>query len=372
MSSLSDLQSLFFLLLQAGLRPTYLPEKQVEISPEAWKALYSLANAQGVTGLIWDGAQRLFHAQIIPSQCAIPRLLKIQWALNIENIQSLYERQRRAIGRLAGFLQQHQIPMMVIKGYGLSLYYPTPEHRPCGDIDIWLFGKQEEADELLRKELDIKINVDVHHHTTFLFDGIMVENHFDFLNQHSHLSNRTIEAKLQAYALQPTETVSVEGATVHLPSADFNALFLLRHAAVHFAATEIGMRQVVDWLLFVEHNHAKINWEELETFARKMNMHHFLHCINAILIDHLGMKAGYVPDFQRNKPLENRVLNDIFSPEFSEQQEPRKGLAKIICFRFRRWWHNRWKHRIVFREGLLQTFFVQVRSHLMKPQSLTH
>lgn len=37
--------------------------------------------------------------------------------------------------------------MMVLKGYGLSLNYLKPSHRPCGDIDIWLFGKQKEADD---------------------------------------------------------------------------------------------------------------------------------------------------------------------------------------------------------------------------------
>lgn len=39
--------------------------------------------------------------------------------------------------------------MMVLKGYGLGKNYPAPNHRPCGDIDIWNFGRQEEVDALI-------------------------------------------------------------------------------------------------------------------------------------------------------------------------------------------------------------------------------
>ena len=78
-----------------------------------------------------------------------------------------------------------------------------------------------------------------------------------------------------------------------------------------------------------------------------------------------------IPAFDRDPALEERVLADILQPEFSETP-PAGGLLRTVWFRTRRWWCNRWKHRIVYSEGLLWTFLVQVRSHLMKPHSLTH
>ena len=199
----------------------------------------------------------------------------------------------------------------------------------------------------------------------------MVENHYDFINIQSHLSNRTIERRLQELARESGERIEVAGQSVELPSADFNALFLLRHAAMHFAAMEIGMRHVIDWALFVAREHAAIDWEALYDMARRMNMHRFLDSLNALAIDCLGLDAACLPAFERNPELERRVLDDILYPEFSEQA-PQGNVLRTIVFRTRRWWANRWKHRIVYNEGLFVTFWVQVRSHLMKPRSLLH
>lgn len=364
-------QEFFFTLLQAGLHPDYTPESVPATSGSVWEEVYRTASEQGVAGIVWDGLQRLLKDGAIPPEAAPARSLKLQWALNVDRIERLYEKQHRVIVRLAGFLHEHGIPLMVIKGYGLSRSYPHPEHRPCGDIDIWLYGRQKEADELLRRAWNVEIDADVHHHTTFVLDGVLVENHFDFLNIHAHLSNRNVERLLQRYAQEPGGEVLVGNAPVRLPSANFNALFLLRHAAMHFAAQEIGMRHVVDWAVFVEHDRDRIDWTALYAVARKMNMHRFLNSLNALAVDRLGMDAALVPPFEREPVLERRVLGDILHPEFSEQA-PRHGMARIIWFRTRRWWANRWKHRIVYKESLLLTFLVQVRSHLMKPKTVIH
>lgn len=57
--------------------------------------------------------------------------------------------------------------MMVIKGLACGLNWPSPKHRPYGDIDIWLFGNQAAADEIINKEKGIKVDTSHHHHTTF-------------------------------------------------------------------------------------------------------------------------------------------------------------------------------------------------------------
>ena len=84
-----------------------------------------------------------------------------------------------------------------------------------------------------------------------------------------------------------------------------------------------------------------------------------------------GLDAALIPPFERDIKLEKRVLNDILHPEFSEKF-PEKGFVQIIRFKFRRWMANRWKHRIVYREGIIGTFFRQVYSHLLKPKSITY
>ena len=124
-----------FALVRATLRNRMDDASLFEGTDAAqWREIYDLSSVQGVLAQAWDGMQ------LLPEAMRPPRALRLQWAVNVERIEKVYRRQERAIARLAAFYREHAIPMMLLKGYGLSLFYPVPEHRPCGDIDIWLFG----------------------------------------------------------------------------------------------------------------------------------------------------------------------------------------------------------------------------------------
>lgn len=350
-------------LLRAALRGRMDDSRAFASCDEAlWCGVYDLASKQGVLALAWDAVGML------PEALRPPRELCLRWAVNVARIEELYRRQEAALARLAAFYRDHGMPMMALKGYGLSRLYPVPEHRPCGDIDIWLFGRQPEADRLVAGELGIPVDSRKEHHTTFRFGDIPVENHYDFVNTQTHASNVGIERLLKHHAEKPGEAIRVNGVPVYLPSVAFNALFLVRHAGVHFAAARIGLRHLTDWYVFVARCHAEIDWPALYAAARQARMTEFLNCLNALCIDFLGLDAGLFPRFAHDAELECRVLNEILTPEFS--QTPPSGVPGIVWFKTRRWWANRWKHRMVFDEHLARAFLRSAWAHLKRPQSI--
>lgn len=350
-------------LLRAALRGRMDdPAPFAACDAAVWRGIYDLASKQGVLALVWDAVGML------PQALRPPRELCLRWAVNVDRIEQLYRRQEAAIARLAAFYRDRGMPMMLLKGYGLSLSYPVPEHRPCGDIDIWLFGRQPEADQLVAAELGIPVDSGIEHHTTFRFDGIPVENHYDFVNTQTHASNAGIERLLKSLAEKPGEAVLVDGVPVYLPSASFNALFLLRHAGMHFAAAHIGLRHIADWYVFVARCHERIDWPALYAAARQARMTEFLNCLNAVCIDFLGLDAGVFPRFAHDAELECRVLNEVLAPEFSETAP--SGLPRIVWFKTRRWWANRWKHRLIFDEQLTGAFLYSAWAHLKRPKTI--
>ena len=338
-------------------------------NPICWEEVCRLAAAQGVLAIAWDGVVELQRCGIIDESISLPRELRLKWAYNVERVERRYRKQRSALAQISRMLSEHDIRVAPLKGYGLSLCYPIPEHRACSDIDIWLFGKQKQADDILRSQYNIAIDEDKHHHTIFYIDGVMVENHYDFLNIEAHHSSRAIESYLKKESATSNEVLMIDDATIYLPSIDCHALFLLRHAASHFAAVEIVLRHILDWGLFVKRYHAQIDWERLRAICREQHMEQFLDAMNALAAEVCDIDIALMPNTERREALETRVLNDILEPEFKEKK-PERGTLRIILFKLRRWWANRWKHRLVYRDSLLHSFITQTWSHIRKPKGI--
>lgn len=323
----------------------------------------SFAVRQGIAAFVYDGLLTAIEEKMLSAD-AIARKEKMALYAHVMQVEQTHGQHERVIKRLTEFYASHGLRMMVLKGHGLSLLYTHPNHRPCGDIDIWLYGNQKRADQLLHDEKGISIDRSHHHHTIFCVGGVMVENHYDFLNQHSTASNREIEWELHA-AMTAAENTDGSGWTT--PPANFNALFLLRHTARHFASAEITLRHVTDWAMFVKAYSDNIDWQWLYRVAEEQNMLRFLHCLNAICIDWLGLPAELFPTMNRNKKLEERIVSDILNPLYHDKAALGKGGLKNRIYRLRRWWGQRWKHQLVYRESLLSQFLFSLRGHLTKP-----
>ena len=322
-----------------------------------------LAEVQGLSAILVDGLESL------PEHKRPPKMMLLQWIGEVlQNYESRYKQYQNAIGSLAAFYNQHGFRMMVLKGYGLSLNYPKPNHRPCGDIDIWLFGKQKEADTVLAKEKGIEIDNSHHHHTVFTWLDFTVENHYDFLNVHHHKSNVELEAILKKLGKDDSHVVVLNGKKVYLPSPNLHALFLLRHSMSNFASTGFQLRQLLDWGFFVEKHKKEIDWNWLEGVLEKYGMKKLYDVFNAICVDNLGFDATLFHVVQFEPRLKERVLNDILSPEFSEAENG--GFIRRAIYKYRRWKANAWKHELCFSESMWSAFLSGVKSHLLKPSSI--
>lgn len=136
----------------------------------------------------------------------------------------------------------------MLKRYGLSLNWPILSHRLVGDVDIYLWNDNDNSvpvwkrgDELIEKELGIKVEDGHEHHTVFQFEGMTVENHYDIINTKGHRSSVWIEEKLKVLATLCQQSM-VDGQQIYLPSANFNAIFLIRHLGQHFAGGKVTLR----------------------------------------------------------------------------------------------------------------------------------
>ena len=337
-----------------------------------WPALVALATEQGVAAVAYDGLQKCYEADpalSLPLDRELKQV-KYDWFGTVLQGEIDYPEHRRAVSDLASFYGELGIPMMLLKGYGLSLNYPVPAHRPCGDIDIYLFGRWEEADKAVADRLGIKVDNSHHHHSVFRFGRWSVENHYDFVNVHAHRSSLLIEAELKNRASDRNIECEIDGSKVLLPNPNLNALFLLKHAASHFASTRLNLRQVLDWLLFVRRYGAEVDWPWLYGILRRENMVRFADSLASIGVECFGMDPALFHELEEDKALVRRVLGDILEPEFKESENG--GLLSALRVKPRRWWHNRWKHRICYSDSLVSSFLWSLHAKFLKPSHFIH
>ncbi len=342
-------------------------------SGKDWTEIIKMSYSQTIPAFVIDGLQKYLISNPdnnpFAKETSAGKLKRIQWFGHVMANEHVYAKHEKAMTDLARLYANNGIRMMVVKGYGLSLDWPVPNHRPVGDLDIYNFGKWKEADALVAKTCGIRINDGHEHHTVFNYNGVSVENHYDFINTKAHRDAPKIEARLKSLADKDYREIEVEGAKIYLPSSDFNAIFLMRHMGQHFAGEHLNLRQVLDWGFFVRAHHKEVDWNATIDFLKEIGIYTFFNQINAICVDYLGFSESCFPTIERDKDLEERMLMDILHPEFVEKK-PVSGLIPILNFKFRRWWHNRWKHPLVYKEWLLPMFMTLLWSHLRRYKTI--
>lgn len=368
------------------------PALFASFTPQLWNDFYKLCCRQGVGSLVFHYLVRLKEQPAQPDATASapqpddaterpPLALYMQWALHAENNKANREVQLNAALKLHHILATHGIDMMILKGIGLSSLYPDPSLREFGDLDIYLYGKQAQADRILASEYGIPVSTDVHHHTVFTLDGVPVENHYDFIDTSAHPSSRALEKTLKqlAHSQAPEEIVVTDPVRLQIPSATLAALFYFFHTASHFAATSIPLRDVCDWYVLLKAYHKKIDFALLYQTCTRRHALPFLHCLNQLIVklfdadpqwfgaEETKAAAGTGATAPSAPHLADRCLQDIFFPAYPDI--PEQGISSIWP-RYKRFRANAWKHRIVYPEPVWWTFLQSSFAHLIKPKTI--
>lgn len=343
--------------LGIGNKVSGLPEKV------DWVKVRELAEQQGLYAVVLDGIEKL------PVVSRPPQEMLLEW---IGEVLQVYEYRddvyKHTVAEMAGFYNSHGLKMMVLKGYACSLNWPNPNHRPCGDIDIWQFGEYKKADALLAKEKGIKIDKSHHHHTVFNWGEFTVENHYDFVNVYHHKSNKELEKIFKELGEDDTHCVKVNGTDVYLPSPNLHTLFLLKHMMNDFTSFSVNLRQVLDWAFHIRKYGKDIEWEWMLGVIDKYHMTGFFNTINAICVEDLGFEARMFPRVQFDPFLKDKVFADILNPKYSFENP--KYLIPRLVYKYKRWKVNSWKHEMCYNESMWSAFWIGVWGHLLKPTSI--
>ena len=224
-------QALFFLVRSALGLPcttegTGVPDGSVpdrdSFTEADWQAILDLARKQTVTGLLFRGVAKL------PAEVQVPDSLVFPLMQEADKVRKQSRLVARTAAEVVSFFEGRSLHPIILKGPSVAAFYPEPDLRESGDIDVYFiekeFGKSVHCiRERLQKEgqsesLTILPDGSVH----YKWNGIDIDQHTQYFD-------------LQASECLPP-----------VPSPEATLLMLSAHILKHCMGAGIGLRQLCD------------------------------------------------------------------------------------------------------------------------------
>ncbi len=282
--------SQFFALLRSGLW-NEVPERAPFAGGTDWEALHDLAYRQTVAPLVTDGINRL-PKELLPAERERldPFLRDLMATANRNRVLDAF------IPKLFDALEG--IPVVLVKGQALAQDYPDPERRQPGDIDLLLLPSSYEAakDILLPKATTVLDEEKEIWHQGMRFRSVEVEIHGSISTLMSRQLDRKLAALLEEqFDGRPFPAVSIGGAGIPVPDADFNAVYIFVHFLQHYWSGGVGLRQLVDWMTFVSVHKRDIHPVVLEVRLQDLGLLRLWKVFTGFAQEYLGCPVEKLP-----------------------------------------------------------------------------
>lgn len=218
-----------------------------------------------------DQAVAAIGVDLIEQIPALDPALKQTWMRKSMRSMAFWQKLMREQNSLKTLLEAAGIPFVVLKGAAAAQYYPLPDRRAMGDVDLIVQPQDfDRAAELMTQNgYEQIVHESYDRHWEYKKNGVIFELHRYFADMADPEIGKWLDQRIYDRIPQG-HTVTLDRFTVPtLPTAD-NGLVLLSHINHHLEGG-LGLRQIVDWMLFVEKHLDDGLWErEFEACAEHL------------------------------------------------------------------------------------------------------
>lgn len=299
-----------------------------DLTSDDWEQLYQLSKKQGVVAIIFEAIKS------IPQEIAPTKSITLKWLSNALSIEQQMRKKEAVAIEFAEELSKRGIQTTVLKGLAYASYYPNPYHRESGDLDCYLMGKKEEGDQIT-VEIGGKMEEAGYKHSHLYYKGLTIENHnylTSFDNTKLGIRTERLLQELISQGCRPIGDTKLQN-----PSADFNALFLIKHAQRHFIKEGIFVRHLLDWAFFLKAESQNVHWETIIPIMKECRILEFAKVMTRLCIEQLGMKID-IEELSSPMKISDAVFADILGgqPDLFHEIFVQK-IGRIIRRFYRMW-----------------------------------
>lgn len=292
--------SLFRLFrMSAGLEGT---EEAMRLSAEEWKAVIREASKHKVLGATHPVIAKL------PESSGIPFVTYLS-SEKVANLTKLFnERHTKATAEVYRFFSDNGFRCCILKGVASASYYPQPELRQNGDIDIWTSGDRNAIYSFLKERFPLRKTTYVHTEAR-IGNGFKVEVHYTPSWMFSPFANRRLQKWFQACADDQFGNYN-EALGFAVPTDRFNGTYMLLHMFRHLFYEGIGLRHVMDYY-FVLTKISEADRDDVRRNVSMLGLSRFASALMWVMEEVFDMDSRYFlcePDKRRGRTLLEAIM----------------------------------------------------------------
>ncbi len=279
----------FFSLLRSGLWNIPADKQYFPLLDSQWQEIFQLARKQTVEGVVHDGIMTL-PVELFPAKDML-----YKWTVALDAIERQNRLMDQRIRELVSLLLKEGLKVYLLKGQGVAHCYNEPNHRVCGDIDLY-FPTAEEyrlASKLIEQK-GIRIETSPGFSSEYIWKGIQVEHHKRFIDIHNPFMVNRLQDIFKS-ELENSIIIEMGGQEVLTPSPLMANLVVNTHILKHSLSFGIGLRQLCDSAKICYKYNQSIDGQYLEKLYRNIGMLRWMHVLNQILVGYLGLAPHYLP-----------------------------------------------------------------------------
>lgn len=273
------------------------------------------------------------------------------------------------IHKLIQKLEYSGIKCCVLKGEVLSYLYNNPNCRISGDTDILIeIDKKDKAIKILTQfGFNVKpLNATSHHIVATHPVAGMVELHLhlhDELFEDVWFDNKMLNQEEYRIIKCDGEGIPTLGITDGL-------IFVALHYIKHFLSCGVGIRQLMDILLYMKNYYTEIDWKRFNDLMEHLKYQKFIDNSVGIGVKYLNFNTEYLPKVTCDDSIMAKILYDIENGGvFGKNEDDRVGFymqytkARFNRFKnedyhayIKRWW----------RPNLIRVIFPHIKNLTIK------
>ena len=266
-------------------------------------ALYNMSKEHQISALIYNQ---------IYSFPGLPDDLKEIWKREALKINAFQTRRTIRMLQIYRKFLEKDLKVLIVKGLICRSLYPQPDNRNSNDEDLYVRDKDMGAVSEIFIENNFQVISKKEDVTTFIdpMSGLSIELHTALFSMESKAYGNY--QKYFEDAFDKCIRHNIDGVDVYSLNYDQHLLFLILHLVKHFFHGGVGIRQLLDIVMYSEAYGEKIDWDKLYQILKELNIYTLV--INLIALAHDHLELDYtkikVPEDIKDTDYED-LLKDI-------------------------------------------------------------